>query len=163
MKNIRQFFGVGLIVLGCICLLLGFYLHSAARLGSGLLWLWAVSLALILLGVVLVVRRGEPAVRKQQAAFHVPGFTPNYAVKNIALETGTGRLWIRDKELGERLLNQNEVQGWSPKQDGDVWGLEFRTSDTSAPVWFSRIGNTPESVDAWSERITAAYRDRGRG
>ena len=160
MTNRKRLFGGLLILLGCVCLLVAFQVGGTARVA-----LWVLFAVLAVVGIVLLVSRADPPVRTQQAAFHVPGFTPSYAVKNIALETGTGRLWIRDKQLGERLLSPDEVVEWKARQDEKdalVWGLEVRTKDASAPLWFSRIGNTPEAVDEWSERITAAYRGLGR-
>ena len=160
MTNRKRLFGGALILLGCVCVLLAYQATGTPRVS-----LWVLSAVLVVAGLVLLVSRTSPPVRTQQAAFHIPGFTPKYAVKNIALEPGTGRLWIRDKQLGERLLSPGEVLEWKARQDEKdslVWGLEFRTNDAAAPLWFSRIGNTPESVDEWSERITAAYRELGR-
>ncbi len=160
MTNRKRLFGGLLILLGLVCFPLAYRAAGTARVSLGVL-----SAALAAAGIVLLVVRTSPPVRTQQAAFHIPGFTPKYAVKNIALEPSSGRLWIRDKLLGERLLNPDEVVEWKARQDEKdalVWGLELKIKDAAAPVWFSRIGNTPESVDEWSERITAAYRELGR-
>ncbi len=122
----------------------------------------AVSVILLIAGVILSLLRPaeEQTVNRAQAAYHIPGFSPAHASKNLAIEARTARLWVRDPMQGERVLEPTEITKCSKQVRGQLTGLEFRTNDATTPTWYAPFTKVDE-IEGWRERVAAAFRDAG--
>lgn len=103
------------------------------------------------------------------------GFAATHRHRNIALDSTTKRLWVKDESGRQRVLNPDEVVEWVVKsievnRNGACWNkknyLEIRTVDLDRPVWRVRFKNHGEAFPSdrnhrecseWSARLTAVY------
>ena len=155
----NRLLGLGLALLGVVCaLLVDLALHVAgpARFILGVL----LPAACIAAGIFVALRKPKPTARREQAAYYIPGFNPAHASKNIAIEGGTNRLWIRDPDRGEKVILPEQVLSWTRDvREGSI-GITFQIDEDGAPVnWFVPFLRA-ESLDTWAERLNASIGKR---
>lgn len=103
------------------------------------------------------------------------GFIPTHRHKNIALDSSTKRLWVKDESGRQHVFDAAEVLEWRVQsievsKNGSCWNqknyLEIRTDNLDFPVWNVRFKNHGETFPSnrnhrecteWFARLTAVY------
>lgn len=102
-------------------------------------------------------------------------FLATHRHRDIALDSATRRLWVKDERGRERVLDSGEIIGWEMKsievnRNGSCWNkknyLEIKTNDLDRPVWRVRFKDHMEAFPSnrnhrecseWFARLTAVY------
>ncbi len=154
----KRLVGIALIIAGVVMLALG-----SRAMGAGQVhWLAMLGATVVVAGTIVAFRRASPKITQGHAAVHVPGFSPTHAAKHIAIEGKTGRLWVRDNQLGERIIDADELAEWRVHRDDTKFGVEVRTNGAEPTVWFARTGEARESAEEWITKIGANRRELGK-
>jgi len=171
-------------------------------LGSVLVLVWVINLSsrthqglfalLIYIGIIVagvfIGRQGTTAAKPSKAKPNLPqDFVVAYEHDNIALDTATGRIWLRDGQR-ERVFSKREILGWQMQtnemQTPDTYGngiinrgtrikhnarIAIQTSDMDYPLYtirfraHSELFSTDRNIQdatAWTNRLTAFMNSR---
>jgi hypothetical protein len=150
----RRLAGIVIVSIGAVALVVAGRFLSTGQVGRpGSIVVLLLGLAVAVTGLVLALRQPALNIKQGHAAFHVPGFNPTHAAKHIAIEGKTGRLWVRDNQRGERVVEPEQLLAWRVHFDDEKYGIEVTTDSTEEPILFARTGERRESADEWVARI----------
>lgn len=136
-------------------------------------------LILLIIGVgavVLLITK----TRRNDGGYNVPGaipFTPTHADQNIAIDTNSGRIWLRDEKGRVWIFHKSAVRTW--KHHWTEWRnqaftfreknyIEICVDDLDRPThrvpfdkFSDKFGNQRNHTTAneWSDRLTTFIND----
>jgi hypothetical protein len=130
-----------------------------------------ILLAIVIAGLVFVIKKSK----RSEGGYSVPGadaFVPTHADRNLAIDTATNRVWLRDERGKAWIFHKSQLRAW--KHHCHEWRnaaftfrernlIEISVADLDHPThrvkfdqYSDKFGNqrNHNAASEWTDRLT---------